>query len=315
MWVIAETTDLPTRYSKTVVTDDGGRYLVPDLPKANYTVWVRGYGLVDSKKVQSAPGKLLNLTAVVAPSPLAAAQFYPAAYWHALLQVPASSEFPGTGAKGNGISENVKSQADWVSRIKTGGCQACHQLGNQATRELSPKLGTFKTSVEAWEHRVQVGQAGPNMLNQINNMGRRALTQWADWTDRVKAGEVPPAPPRPQGLERNVVLTQWDYGDAKKYTHDANATDKRNPTVNANGPIYIDPEVSTDNLYVVDPVKHAAYAVEVPFRDAGSPPLSIQKLRAALAVLGQRTDLDGEDDTAQLDDGFAGASLDRIENP
>jgi len=215
---------------------------------------------------------------VVAPNPLAAAQFYPAAYWHALLQVPAPNEFPGTGAKGNGISENIKSQADWVSRIKTGGCQACHQLGNKATRELSPKLGTFKTSAEAWEHRVQVGQAGPNMLTQINNMGRRALTQWADWTDRVKAGEVPPAPPRPQGLERNVVLTQWDYGDAKKYTHDANATDKRNPTVNANGPIYIDPEVSTDNLYVVDPVKHVAYAVEVPFRDAGAPPLAIQKL-------------------------------------
>jgi hypothetical protein len=268
VWVIAETTGLPTKYSKTVVTDDRGRYLVPDLPKATYTVWVRGYGLVDSPKVESAPGKLLNLTAVVAPNPLAAAQLYPAAYWHALLQVPAPSEFPGTGVKGNGISENVKSQADWVSRIKTGGCQACHQLGNKATRELSPKLGTFKSSADAWEHRVQVGQAGPNMLNQINNMGRRALTQWGDWTDRIKAGEVPPAPPRPQGLERNVVLTQWDYGDAKKYTHDANSTDKRNPTVNANGPIYIDPEVSTDALYVVDPVKHAAYAVEVPVRDA-----------------------------------------------
>ena len=278
VWVIAETTSLPTKYSKTVVTDDQGRYLVPDLPKGTYTVWVRGYGLVDSKKVQAAPGKLLNLTAVVAPSPLAAAQFYPAAYWHALLQVPAPSEFPGTGAKGNGISENIKSQADWVSRIKTGGCQACHQLGNQATRELSPKLGTFKSSVDAWEHRVQVGQAGPNMLTQINNMGRRALTQWADWTDRVKAGEVPPAPPRPQGLERNVVLTQWDYGDAKKYTHDANSTDKRNPTVNANGPIYIDPEVSTDALYVVDPVKHAAYAIEVPVRDASTTTLPAAKM-------------------------------------
>jgi hypothetical protein len=81
VWVIAETTDLPTKYSKTVVTDDAGRYLVPDLPKATYSVWVRGYGLVDSPKVQSAPGKLLNLTAVVAPSPLAAAQYYPAAYW------------------------------------------------------------------------------------------------------------------------------------------------------------------------------------------------------------------------------------------
>ena len=73
VWVIAETTDLPTKFNRTVVTDDQGRYLVPDLPKANYNVWVRGYGLVDSPRVQTAPGKSLNLTAVVAPNPRAAA--------------------------------------------------------------------------------------------------------------------------------------------------------------------------------------------------------------------------------------------------
>src|SRR5207248_4325942 len=69
VWVIAETTDLPTKYVKIVVTDDRGRYLLPDLPRANYNIWVRGYGLVDSKKAQAAPGKALNLTAVVAPNP------------------------------------------------------------------------------------------------------------------------------------------------------------------------------------------------------------------------------------------------------
>src|SRR4029077_13544433 len=78
VWVIAETKDLPTKFVKIVVTDDRGRYLLPDLPKANYDVWVRGYGLVDSPKVQAAPGKNLNLTAVVAPNPRAAAQYYPA---------------------------------------------------------------------------------------------------------------------------------------------------------------------------------------------------------------------------------------------
>src|SRR5712691_10425656 len=81
VWVIAETAELPTRFAKIVVTDDRGRYLIPDLPKANYTVWVRGYGLVDSQKVKAAPGKTLNLTAVVAPNPKAAAQYYPAGYW------------------------------------------------------------------------------------------------------------------------------------------------------------------------------------------------------------------------------------------
>ena len=64
VWVIAETTDLPTKMAKVVVTDDRGRYVIPDLPKANYNVWVRGYGLVDSQKVMSAPGRTVNLTAV-----------------------------------------------------------------------------------------------------------------------------------------------------------------------------------------------------------------------------------------------------------
>src|SRR5213596_2299220 len=68
VWVIAETRDLPTKLIKIVVTNDQGRYLLPDLPKANYDIWVRGYGLVDSPKVKAAPGKALNLTAVTAPN-------------------------------------------------------------------------------------------------------------------------------------------------------------------------------------------------------------------------------------------------------
>src|SRR5579872_808203 len=54
VWVIAETDDFPTKFVRIVVTDDQGRYLVPDLPKANYKVWVRGYGLIDSSPVTSA---------------------------------------------------------------------------------------------------------------------------------------------------------------------------------------------------------------------------------------------------------------------
>src|SRR5512140_4000167 len=73
VWVIAETTDLPTKFAKIVVTDDRGRYVIPDLPKATYSVWVRGYGLVDSPKVRTVPGKNLNLTAEPAPTAAAAA--------------------------------------------------------------------------------------------------------------------------------------------------------------------------------------------------------------------------------------------------
>ena len=89
VWVIAETSDLPTRFARIVVTDDRGRYLLPDLPAANYQVWVRGYGLVDSPKSQSRPGLNLNLKAVPAPNAKAAAEYYPAGYWFSLLQVPA----------------------------------------------------------------------------------------------------------------------------------------------------------------------------------------------------------------------------------
>src|SRR3989441_917915 len=182
VWVIAETTDLPTKFVKIVVTDDQGRYVVPDLPKANYSVWVRGYGLVDSPKVQTTPGKILNLTAVVAPNPRAAAEYYPAGHWFSLIRVPANG------------------------------------------------------------------------------------------ADRVAAGGVPPGPPRPRGLERNVVITQWDWADAKAYLHDEVSTDRRNPTINANGPIYGSLELSADYLPVLDPVRHTASQVRLTVRDSKTQP-------------------------------------------
>src|SRR5437773_3571812 len=178
VWVIAETSDLPTRFVRIVVTDDNGRFLLPDLPKASYAVWVRGYGLVDSPKVQAAPGQRLNLTALVAPNPRAAAEYYPAGYWFSLIRVPDKSEFTkaATGADGNGTSPNVASQAEWLRILKSGGCWACHQLGNKATREIPKTLGPFASSTAAWERRVQSGQAGGQMLGTLSQLGReRAL--------------------------------------------------------------------------------------------------------------------------------------------
>src|SRR5258708_31655975 len=111
VWVVAETTDLGTRFAKMAVTDDLGRFVVPDLPKGTYRVWVRGYGLVDSPKVATEPGKTLNLTAVIAPSLAAAAQYYPAIYWASMIRGPDRSKFPATGADGNGIPVSFKAQA------------------------------------------------------------------------------------------------------------------------------------------------------------------------------------------------------------
>jgi len=272
VWVIAETSDLATRFVRIVVTDDRGRYLIPDLPNARYQVWVRGYGLIDSPKVQSAPGKTLNLTAVAAPNARTAASYYPAGYWFSLLRAPDAKEFPGTGPEGNGIAPNMRSQAEWLARVKSTGCMACHQLGNKATREIPAALGHFPSTVAAWERRIQSGQAGGQMSGGLNQLGRkRALEVFADWTDRITAGEVPPAPPRPQGIERNIVITQWDWADPKAYLHDVVATDRRNPTVNANGVLYGALELSADYLPSLDPSRNSAGKVPLTVRDPNTP--------------------------------------------
>ncbi|NNE20067.1 MAG: carboxypeptidase regulatory-like domain-containing protein [Myxococcales bacterium] len=279
VWVIVETTDLGTRFIRSVVTDDLGRYLVPDLPTANYDVWVRGYGLVDSPKVQAAPGEALNLTAVVAPNAQAAAQVYPAGYWASLIEVPAKSEFPGGGPQGNGISPNMHSQAQWLQWLKTGSCFTCHQIGNRATREIPAALGEFPGSVAAWARRIQSGQASVDMARESAMFGQSALLEmFASWTDRIADGELPPAPPRPQGLERNVVVTLWDWADEQTYLHDQISSDRRNPQVNANGLIYGSPELSTDLMPVLDPVRHTVSQVQLTPRDPETQPGATQAM-------------------------------------
>jgi hypothetical protein len=272
VWVIAETNDLPTKFAKIVVTDDRGRYLIPELPGASYDVWVRGYGLVDSPKKRGRPGATLNHTAVVAPNPKAAAEYYPAGYWYSLLKVPAESEFPGTGPEGNGINPAIKTQPEYLRAVKNNACLGCHQMGSKGTRELHPGLGTFESSVKAWERRLASGQAGGAMVGTVQQLGgARTLRMFADWTDRIAAGEVPPTPPRPEGLERNVVITMWDWADPKAYLHDLVSTDRRNPRVNANGPVYAVLEASADYMPVLDPKTHTVSRIPVTVRDPNTP--------------------------------------------
>jgi hypothetical protein len=186
-----------------------------------------------------------------------------------LLEVPPAGDFPGTGTKGNGIPETLKSQGQWLDIVKTDGCFTCHSLGDAATRVIPKELGEFADSTEAWEARIQTGQAATNMVNNIGRLDtQRALKLFADWTDRIGAGALPQAAPqRPQGVERNLVVTLWDWGDAKTYLHDSISTDKRDPTRNANGLIYGATEESTQNLPVLDPVKNAATTIHIPVRD------------------------------------------------
>jgi hypothetical protein len=272
VWVIAETNDLPTRFARMVVTDDQGRYVLPDLPKATYNVWVRGYGLVDSHKVKSMPGKNLNLKAVIASSDADAAKYYPAIYWYSMLKIPDKSEFGGKGKIPAKVSQN-----HWVDSMKINGCVNCHQLGTLSTRTF-PKdvpfpLNDFKTSEEAWFRRIQSGQGGETMFRlAVKELGGAPLRYFADWTDRIAKGELPHAkPPRPQGAERNIVVTTWDWLDDKHYLHDLIASDRRYPTVNAYGRLYGSTEHSTDIMPILDPTKHAAINIIAPVRDADTP--------------------------------------------
>ena len=275
VWVIAETHDLGTRYAKIVVTDDEGRYLIPDLPAAGYDVWVRGYGLVDSEKIQASPGDNLELRAVPAPDEAAAAEYYPAGYWFSLLEFPDQDDFPGTGPGGNGISPNVEHQANFIRLITSGSCLSCHQLGNKATREFPELFSDIESSADAWLRRVQSGQAGSWMVRSLTGLGMEGtIRMFSDWTDRIAAGELPPAPTRPQGLERNVVITQWDWADPTAYLHDLVSTDRRDPTVNAYGKIYGALEESADYLPVLDPVSHTVDRVPLTMMDPEAGPVS-----------------------------------------
>ena len=274
VWVIAETTDLPTKYGKIVVTDDQGRFLIPDLPSAKYSVWVRGYGLVDSKKVNAQPGDSLSLKALIAPNAKAAAQYYPGMYWYSMLEIPQNTDFPGTGEKGNGIPPFMKQQYYWVDTVKNG-CQSCHALGSKGIREVPEKFKQMGggDSFVAWAHRTQAGQAMPYMALVLGRLGPdKGLSLYAEWTDRIAKGELPFAKPeRPKGVERNAVYTIWDWSTPKYYLHDAISTDKRNPKLNPNGLIYGAPEESTDLVPTLDPVKNIKAQIKMPYIDPDTP--------------------------------------------
>ncbi len=292
VWVIAEQVNSSTKFAKIVVTDDQGRYLVPDLPKGNYRLWVRGYGLVDSKPLDSTTGKTVALTAVLAPNARAAAEYYPAAYWASLLKIPTKSEFPmkvppapplegapdpvkdthaDTRANDPPPPDVITNQGQWLSQLK--GCWTCHQMGLKSTREIPASLNLPQDSPKSWERLISSGQVGRGMMGGINLMGHdRTLAMYADWGGRIAKGELPPVPPRPVGTERNVVITMWNWAVPTAFLHAMISTDRRKPTVNAYGSVYgADWSGDCGNgkkkvtcLAVLDPKSNESFEVPVP---------------------------------------------------
>ena len=268
VWVIAETTDLPTRYIKSVVTDDQGRYVIPDLPTANYQVWVRGYGLVDSPRMRAKPGQHLNHTAIPAPNEATAAHYYPAIYWYTMMKLPPDKDFGGSSDIPKNITKNI-----WRQRMNNVDCVGCHQLGQESTRTIPAQFGEFKSGEEAWIRRVAAGQSGEMMTNRLaGQLGGVPYKYFGEWTDRIAKGETPKnKPPRPQGIERNIVVTAWEWSTPNKYLHDLISSDRRKPTVNAYGKLYGAPEYSTDDMPILDPKTHTVTYFRMPVADPNMP--------------------------------------------
>ena len=215
VWVIAETTDLPTKFAKIVVTDERGRYVMPDLPKANYSVWVRGYGLVDAPKVQSAPGKTLNLTAVPAPNEAGggSSTIRPSTGIRC-----SRSRMPASSAARATFPPNV-TQSDWLTVVKNRSCIGCHQLGQLSTRTIPAALGEFKSSDEAWLRRVQSGQAANSMVNPLTQqLGGAPFKYFGDWTDRIARGELPHASRRGHKASNATSWSRRGSGGTRRNT-------------------------------------------------------------------------------------------------
>ncbi len=278
VWVIAETNDTQTKMIKTVVTDDRGRYLLPELPAVNYKIFVRGYGIEDSKPINAKPSAAqVALKVTNAKSAAEAAQVYPGDYWLSMLAPPPKSMFPGTGEKsdtnpnGNGLNAAMLTQDMWINRLKSG-CNFCHQLGNTLDRDLThvfaAKPDLPHTDIAAWEWRLGVGVRGTNMYSTMTGMGKtETLDVLAAWTEGIEKGALPPVPPRPSGIERNIVSTQWDVGDDHSFMHDQISTYKYDPTVNGGGPNYA-VNAGHGQLVILDQADNSTYSIDIPTREA-----------------------------------------------
>jgi streptogramin lyase len=269
VWVIAETTELPTHFSRIVVTDDHGRFVVPDLPGASYDVWVRGYGLRDSDHVKAARGQRLTFNVSDARTPQEAAKIYPANYWLSLWEPPPAEVLPIANGEEGGPRSRAREEGQdeesadaaasyparehWVGHVKLG-CMLCHQLGQEITR--------LWTKPEDWD--AVWDRAG--MERTAKSLSKPVLKKsLAAWATRIAAGEVPAAPPRPAGVERNVVITQWAWGIENSYIHDNVSTDKRKPTLYGNGKVW-GLDIGQSYLWELDPTKNAIAAHEIPLR-------------------------------------------------
>ena len=258
VWVIAETTDLPTKYAKIVVTDDQGRYLLPDLPTANYNVWVRGYGLVDLPKVARGARPHDQSHRRRSRRRSSAAELYPA-------DVLVRDDERSAG-------EEISPARPTSQRHRTGaaaspdGRREVHRLPSASTRNrphdparvrrLQPKGGSLDAPCRVGPDRRVDDQRGSPCSSAATVRVLRRLDRSG------RAGEMPKnKPPRPQGVERNVVLTVWDWSDPQDVSP---RPDLHRPARRPSTPTdrsTASHEYSTLDMPILDPVTHMASVI------------------------------------------------------
>jgi hypothetical protein len=242
VWVVAETVDLPTGFVRIVVTDDQGRFVVPDLPRAGFDLFVRGYGLIDSARVPARPGHRIDLKVVRASSEREAALVYPASYWLTVMRVPPTGPIH---------------PADLTRTMK--GCMECHQLGSKATRELPAAAATPASHLDAWDERMKRVSAHAAALDGFARL-RGQRTMFSEWTERVGKGVYPLAEPqRPAGVERNLVVTLWDWNGASS----AGASSPLDARIQPGGRVY-GPAQDRAALAWIDPINHTTGEIRLP---------------------------------------------------
>ena len=218
--------------------------------------------------MRATPGMTLDLTAIPAPNAAAAAHYYPAIYWYTLMKIPPASEFGGKGAIPEKITQN-----DWLRQMNNVDCIGCHQLGQESTRTIPAALGHFNSGEDAWIRRTPAVHPGGQITNGL--AGQCVGVPYkhiAYWSGRRVKGEVPKVhPTRPAGIVRDAVNTSWEWSTPDEYLHDLTSSDRRNPTVNAYGPLFGSPEYSTDNMPILDPKTNKVSFFKMPVRDPAMP--------------------------------------------
>ena len=178
-------------------------------------------------------------------------------------------------------------QHHWISQIKVN-CNVCHQLGNQATREIPKALGTFARSIDAWDRRVQAGQDGAGMSQAVTALGRsRGLQMFARLDRPYRCGRGAAGPAAAAGARAKPRSDDVGLGRTATFAHDELTTDKRNPTANADGPIY-GVDWGNDGFLIVDPLEHTATELRIPVLDPKVPPGKAQSMPVPSPYWGEK---------------------------